>query len=273
MSGISISPYFPFRRIKIVKQTVQPDATRAVINVVPDQRFQPVCHVCGRKAPRIHSWAQRSVRDLNLAGTRVWLRCEYRKLLCAHCQRVSIEELEVFHPYLRVTRRLAAAIHQLCTVMSVSDVARHFQLDWKTVKDIDKQFLEARYGQPELNGLRILAVDEISIRKGHSYLTVVLNYETGQVVYVGNDRKYRTLARFFNQLTAKQRKAIAAVAMDMWDPYIKAVKKNSRMRRSSSTSSTSLPPSAGSSTRPATASTAKRLRRTKRSSKAPSTCS
>ncbi len=58
--------------------------------------------------------------------------------------------------------------------MTVTDVARHFQLDWKTVKDIDKQYLEAHYGQPDLNGLRILAVDEISIRKGHSYLTVVL---------------------------------------------------------------------------------------------------
>jgi hypothetical protein len=77
MSGVSISPYLPFRRIKIVKQDVEPGATQAVIDVVPDQRFQPVCHVCGRKAPRIHSWAQRSVRDLNLASTRVWLRCGY----------------------------------------------------------------------------------------------------------------------------------------------------------------------------------------------------
>ena len=41
MSGISISPYFPFRRIKIIKQAVDPAATKAVIDVVPDQRFQP----------------------------------------------------------------------------------------------------------------------------------------------------------------------------------------------------------------------------------------
>jgi hypothetical protein len=42
MSGVSISPYFPFRRIKIVKQTVEPDRIQAIIDVVPDQRFQPV---------------------------------------------------------------------------------------------------------------------------------------------------------------------------------------------------------------------------------------
>lgn len=126
MSGISISPYFPFRRIKITKQAVDPAATKAVIDVTPDQRFQPVCHLCGKKAPSVHSWTQRSVRDLNLADTQVWLRCEYRKLLCARCQRISVEDLERFHPYLRVTRRLAALIHQLCKAMTVADAARHF---------------------------------------------------------------------------------------------------------------------------------------------------
>jgi len=126
--------------------------------------------------------------------------------------------------------------------MTVQDVVRHLGLDWKTVKEADKLFLEARYGKPDLAGLRILAVDEISIRKGHRYLTVVLNYETGRVVYVGKDRKAKTLMRFFNLLSAGQRKAIEAVAMDMWDPYIKAVKKNCRPPGSSLTCSTSWPP-------------------------------
>ena len=263
MSGISISPYFPFRRIKIIKQAVDHAATRALIDVAPDRRFEPVCHHCGKGASSVHSWTQRTVRDLNLASTQVWLQCEYRKLLCGNCQRISIEDLQLFHPYLRVTNRLAAQIHHLCKLMTVTDVARHFQLDWKTVKDIDKYYLEAHYGQPDLNALRILAVDEISIRKGHSYLTVVLNYETGQVVFVGRHRKAKTLNRFFKQLSLKQRKGIEAVVMDMWDPYIKAVKKNCPPPRSSSTSSMSLPPSAGSSTRSVTTNTARLLKRTK----------
>jgi transposase len=52
---------------------------------------------------------------------------------------------------------LAAEIHKLYKVMSVTDVARHFHLDWKTVQDIEKHYLETHYGQPDLNGLRILA--------------------------------------------------------------------------------------------------------------------
>jgi transposase len=161
-----------------------------------------------------------------MATARVWIRCQYRKLFCSQCQGVHIEDLELFHPYLRVTRRMAQYVYQLCRILTVSDVARHLGLNWKTVKDIDKYYLECDYGQPDLNGLRILAVDEISIRKGHRYLTVVLDYLSGRVVFVGKDRKSKTLKRFFNQLNAKQRNGIEAVVMDMWDPFIKAVKKN-----------------------------------------------
>jgi len=230
MSELSIASYFPFRRIKLLKQEVDKAINKAIINVSPDKRFQPICHLCGQKVASVHSWTQRSIRDLNLASTQVWIHCEYRKLFCANCQRISIEELELFHPYLRVTRRLAAYIHQLCKVMTVTEVAQHLKLDWKTVKEIDKQCLEAQYGEPNYDGLRILAVDEISLRKGHNYLTIVLDYETGRVIHVGKGRKAKTLTGFFNRLSSKQKKAIEAVVMDMWDPFIKAVKKNFHKR-------------------------------------------
>jgi hypothetical protein len=173
---------------------------------------------------------------------------------------------------LRVTRRLATYIHHLCKVMTVTEVAQHLQLGWKTVKEIDKQYLEAHYGQPNYDGLRILAVDEISLRKGHKYLTIVLDYETGRVIHVAKDRKAKTLNRFFNQLSTKQKKSIEAVVMDMWDPYIKAVKKNYRGRPSSLTCSMLWPPLAASSTKSATANTEKRLRKTKMSLKEQNTC-
>jgi transposase len=224
MSVISIAPYFPFRRIKIVDQTVSPMAAEAHVQVKPDRRFQPICQSCGHRASGIHSWTQRKIRDLSFATARMWVTCRYRKVFCAHCHGIHIEDLELFHPYLRVTNRMARYIYQLCRFMAVSEVAQHLGIDWKTVKNIDKSYLERDYGQPDLKGLRILAVDEISIRKGHSYLTVVLDYLTGRVLFVGKKRKARTLKRFFNQLSISQRKKIEAVAMDMWDPFIKAVK-------------------------------------------------
>jgi len=241
MSSLSIAAYFPFRRIKIVEQQVDTEATETDILVKPDERFQPICHKCGRRASGVHSWTQRKIRDLNLASARSWLTCKYRKVFCSKCQGVHIEDLELFHPYLRVTDRLARYIYQLCEFMTVADVSKHVALDWKTVKNIDKYYLERDYGQPDYDGLRILAVDEISVRKGHQYLTVVLDYLTGRVLFVGKDRKAKTLERFFNQLKPRQRKSIEAVAMDMWDPFIKAVKKKCLGPRSYSIFSTWLP--------------------------------
>jgi transposase len=233
MSVATIASYFPFRRIKIINQQVLPNATEARIQAQPDKRFYPICHCCGQKAFGIHSWTQRTIRDLNLATAKVWITCQYRKLFCAKCHQISIEDLNLFHPYLRVTHRLAIYIHQLCRFMTVTDVAQHTALDWKTVKNIDKWFLERQYGQPDCDGLQVLAVDEISVKKGHRYLTVVLDYLSGRVVYVGKDRKSKTLETFFNQLSQQQRDSIEAIVMDMWDPFIKAVKKNFRRLKSS----------------------------------------
>ena len=246
MSGLSIAAFFPFRRIKITGQKVSTDVTEANIQAEPDKRFKPVCHQCGKRAAGVHSWTQRKVRDLSIGpANTVWVTCRYRKVLCSRCQAVHIEDLELFHPYLRVTVRLARFVYGLCKVMTVTEVAKHLGLNWKTVKDIDKYYLERDFGQPDYTGLRVLAVDEISIRKGHRYLTVVLDYLTGRIVYVGKDRKARTLKRFFNMLSIGQRKRIEAVAMDMWDPFINAVKKNCPMPRSFSICSTLSPASAG----------------------------
>jgi transposase len=220
----SIAPYFPYRRIKITGQKVASDACGARIEVQPNKRFRPICQKCGQRASGVHSWTQREIRDLGFASARMWIACHYRKIFCSHCQGIFVENLELFHPYLRVTTRMALYVYQLCRMMTVSEVAQHLGLNWKTVKAIDKFYLERDYGQPDLTGLRILAVDEISIRKGHRYLTIVMDYLSGRVLFVGSKRKAKTLKRFFNQLTPKQRNEIEAVAMDMWDPYIKAVR-------------------------------------------------
>jgi transposase len=223
MSIPTIAFYFPFRRIRIVSQAVSDDATSALIQAEPDKRFQAICHKCHEKASGTHSWTQRMIRDLNIATARVWIFCKFRKVVCPNCHGIYIEDMDLFHPYLRVTNRFACYVYHLCKILTVSQVSKHLGLDWKTVKNIDKYYLEKDYGKPDLKGLRILAVDEISIRKGHSYLTIVLDFMTGRVVFVGKKRKAKTLKRFFNQLSISQRKKIEAVAMDMWDPFIRAV--------------------------------------------------
>lgn len=174
----------------------------------------------------IRSHHRRVVRDLDLGSHRSEIEISYRKVYCSDCDRVVVEDLGVVVPWRRVTRRYALYVYQLCKMMTVSDVSRHLRLDWKTVKDIDRTFLKGDYGETDYSGLRLLAVDEISIRRGHNYMTVVLDYDSGRVVWMGMERRSETLDAFFAGMTQSQRDSIEAVVMDMWDPYIKTVREN-----------------------------------------------
>ena len=223
MSSLSIAHYFPFCRVKIVGQSVEKDTSLAWIEAEPDLRFTPLCSSCGEKTDKVHTETHRTIRDLNLASAKILIKFPSRKLFCSSCG-IRIEKHEFVKPYARVTNRLARYVHDLCKVMTVNDVANHLDLDWKTVKNIDKYFLEQEYGETDYSNLRILAIDEVSIRKGHNYLTVVLNYETGCVVWIGEGRKKKTLDKFFSAMPKEQRAKIIAVAMDMWNPFINSVR-------------------------------------------------
>lgn len=224
MSELSIAPFFAFSRMKITAQHLSPDHAALHVGLAPDARTTARCHQCGAPCPRVHSWTARPVRDLDLTGTRVTLDCTLRKVYCPACRCIVTERCDAAQPYQRVTPRLARYIFDLCQVMSLSDVARRVGLDWKTVRAIDKALLEERFSAPDYGGLRILAVDEIAVRKGHHYMTVVLDYESGRVVWMGEGRKQATLERFFDALSDAQRAGIEAIAMDMWDPFIAAAR-------------------------------------------------
>ena len=224
MSNLSISYYFPFTRVKLVNQVFFDQTSSVMIFVEPDLRFDTLCHSCGKKAHSIHSHDHhRAVRDLNMGVTRTWLDVAYRKVLCSSCRSVRVEHLSFCDASRRVTHRLARYIYELCKMMTVEDVARHLELDPKTVKAIDYAYLKKEFGTTEYSGLRILAIDEIALKKGHRYMTVVLDYLTGRVVWMGEGRDKNTLDAFFKDMTAEQKDSIEAVAMDMWEPYINRI--------------------------------------------------
>lgn len=223
MPDLSIRKHFNFCRAKIKGQFFENDCVRIFIE--PNKRFNPVCRYCGGNSTTVHSYRRRVIRDIEVTISRVYLHWMTRKVRCANCGCIAVEDFEDITPHCRVTKRLARYIHKMCQKLPVSDVARHFGLNWKTVKNIDKHFLEKEYGKTNYENLRILAIDEIAVKKGHRYMTVVLDYSSGRVVWVGNGRKAETLEEFYEGMTERQRKGIEAVAMDMWDPYIKATKK------------------------------------------------
>ena len=90
----------------------------------------------------------------------------------------------------------------------------------------DRTHYQIKAVKTDYQNLRILAVDEISIKKGQKYLVVVLDYLSGRVVWVGKERTKETLGSFFAGMTQEHRDSLEAVAMDMWNPYIHATKKH-----------------------------------------------
>lgn len=225
MSSLSIAAYFPFARVKVVRQNVHLDAQRpgTVIHMAPDRRFRPVCRTCLSKGTVHTKGLRRTVRDLDLGPAETFVQVEYRRVWCAQCGKARVEALDFLDPHKRVTRRLARYVYDLCKVMTVQDVASHLDLDPKTVKAIDKHFLAEDFGVTDCEGLRILAIDEIAVKKGHRYMTVVLDHQTGRVVWMGKDRNRATLDAFFAEMTDAQKQAIEAVALDMWEPFINRV--------------------------------------------------
>jgi transposase len=228
VSRTSVAGFFPWRRVKITYvNTVE--ASRAATAVVePDCRFRPICHVCGAPGA-IHAHARKFIRDLSFGDFTMLLQVEHRKIRCHRCYKVRVEGLEFVDASARVTHRLAAYAAQLCKAgLSVEAVARHLDLDPKTVKAIDKAGLQAEFGQTTYDGLKRLAIDEIAVKKGHNYMTVVLDYDTGRVVWMGEGRQNATIDAFFEAMPTEVRDGIEAVALDMWEPYINAVKRWSR---------------------------------------------
>jgi transposase len=106
--------------------------------------------------------------------------------------------------------------------MTIRDVSRHLGVSWDVIKEIQKRYLTDKFSNPCLKDVHTIAIDEISVRKGHQYLTVVLDMESGAVIFVGDGKGADALEPFWKRIGHSKAK-INAVAMDMSPAYISAV--------------------------------------------------
>jgi transposase len=101
----------------------------------------------------------------------------------------------------------------------------HLGVGWDAIKEIQKRRLQIRFKNPKLKHLKRIAIDEISIGRGHRYLTVVLDLDNGAVVFVGEGKGADSLLPFWKRLRAAHAR-IKAVATDMSPAYTAAVRDN-----------------------------------------------
>ena len=183
------------------------------------------CSCCGQIS--FWSWDSKEtkIRDLSVFEFKTYLIINKYRTCCSTCG-VKTEKLDFVEPYSRCTIRFEEYVARLCRITSVKQVAELLELDWKTVKNIDKKYLEKEFAVPNYDNLRLLAVDEIASRKGHHYFTVIMDLERTRVIWVGKDRTKETLNQFFKELGPERTKKIEAVGIDMWDPYIASIREN-----------------------------------------------
>jgi len=109
--------------------------------------------------------------------------------------------------------------------MTIKDVAEHLCITWDVIKDIKKTYLQKHFARPPLADVTRIAIDEISIGGGYRYLTIVLDLESGAILFVGEGKGGDALLPFWRRVR-RVRPDIDAVAIDMSQAYIRAVEKH-----------------------------------------------
>ena len=180
------------------------------------------CSACGARAVRTRGHAERRFKSLPIGGKPVSIVFPIPRVECAVCQtrrQVEIGFADRRRSYTKSFERYAL---DLLHHMTIQDVAEHLNVSWDLVKDLQKRDLARRFARPKLKHLRQIAIDEISIGKGHRYLTLVLDLQSGAVVFVGDGKGADALVPFWRRVRRSGAR-IAAVAMDMSAAYIEAV--------------------------------------------------
>jgi transposase len=153
------------------------------------------CGGCGRKVHRRHDRTWRSWRHLDLFGWRTYLRYGIWRVRCPRCG-VRTEQVPWAEAGSRFTRDFEHQVAWLAQQCDLSAVAEYFRISWSSVRNILQRVVERTWDtERALDGLRVIGLDEISYRRHHKYLTVVVDHVTGRVVWAGKDRKVKTLLR------------------------------------------------------------------------------
>src|SRR5271166_714261 len=180
------------------------------------------CSCCGSSQVIARGRVDRRFRSLPIGSRATFVAFAIPRVECQACGLVRQVDVSFVDPRRSYTKSFERYALELSRSMTIYDVARHLNVGWDLIKDIQKRDLSRRYAKPKLKHLRHIAIDEIAVAKGHRYLTVVMDLESGAVVFVGDGKGANALMPFWKRLRPSGAK-IEAVAMDMSVAYRGAV--------------------------------------------------
>ena len=212
LSGITVSDV-DFQRTRVVV-TVR---LRSQKLSCPDCEFTTKARYDTRP---VSSWW----RHLDLGRWRLEVRAELRRVKCP-VHGVRTEGVPFARSGSRFTRDFEDLVGWLATAMDKTALRRLVRVDWDTTGRIIERVMADGLDPKRLDHLFVVGVDEVSWRKGHSYLTLVSNNATGKFVWGQEGKDTATLDCFFDELGPDRSEAITAMSMDMGPAYEKSARK------------------------------------------------
>ncbi len=195
------------------------------IEVRPRKR-KPRCPKCSRPSPVYDRRKRRKWRHVSFGSVCVYLSYAPRRISCRRCDHVVNEQLPWAAPGTSFTfafEELTAFVAQSSPLSFVSSL---LGIAWVTVGRIVSRVVDRSLHDDRFQGLRRIGIDDFSYRKYHRYLTVVVDHDSGDIIWAGKGRRAESLQPFFELLGPAGCAAIEFVTMDMAVGYINAVTEN-----------------------------------------------
>lgn len=194
-----------------------------IVKIFPRSKVL-TCSRCGTRTRKRFETKTRRWRHLALGGIRVMLEGPIRRLRCRDCEKIVTERVAWARPGSRFTRPFEEVVGYLAQSLPKTHVAQLMGIAWETVGQIAHRLVEERLFDRRFDGLRRIGVDEISYRRHHKYLTVVVNHDTGKVIWAAEGKSSDVLHAFFEELGPERCQTIEVVTMDLSAAYQKAVR-------------------------------------------------
>ncbi len=184
------------------------------------------CPVCGSwRTVRRKGSKVRVLRMIPIGSRQIFLVLKIWRIRCEDCGCLRWPKLPFVKGKRRYTKRFARFAIDLLHWMTISGTAKVLAVGWDMIKDLHKEYLQRKYKVPPLKNLKYVGIDEFSIRKGHSYMTIFVDLETGHILHAVEGKSGKDIEPFLKVLK-RRAPDLKAIAMDMSTGFISAVEEH-----------------------------------------------
>jgi len=188
-----------------------------------------VCPACGAENCDVYDTVNKSWRHLNFFQYQCFLHFPLPRIKCDKCGGVHHFKPKWTRPESGFTVLFEAFIVMLAKGgMPYSEMSRIVGVTDKRLRRIVDHYVNQAYNSKDLSGVSKLGIDETSSKKGHNYITVVTDQDTGEVIFVTEGKDSETVVKFAQEFPKHGGSIdnITEISMDMSDAFIKGVSEN-----------------------------------------------